>query len=353
MKIKKVFAFESIPQSVLLLDVHPSRRNKQLWRIFAKSNVDVITTVAHTTHVTQPLDRIVNARLKRMLQKLQKVPNKCSWSSDFESFVLSVEDAVDEACLGKNVRCSFANVGLEPFDPDVVLSKVPECLGEDIIRKLEVVDKCRNVFDINCKNLTDEITLQEWDEHDINIRVERNKRAKEKKLKKRMGEEDLGKLEIKKKIRKREEVDDYVGEDNNFTDDAYGGSEEGDEVSTEDDDKEMVEEDNLTKGEELLIGTGKEVHFIMLKTDAVPNFEDIETNDLFTTIEELENYRIKEEVNKITRQKELQKNYKEYQEKILRTSTTSSQNLQSNEEESKGKEEFTKIITPCKKQKKN
>jgi hypothetical protein len=349
MKIKKVFEFESVPQSVLFLDAHPSRRNKQLWRIFAKSSVDVITTVAHTTHVTQPLDRIVNARLKRMLQKLQKVPNKCSWSSEFESFVLSVEDALDEACLGKNIRCSFANVGLEPFDPEVVLSKVPECLGEDVIKKLEVVESCRNVFDINCKNLTDEITLQEWDEHDVNIKIERNKRAREKKLKKKIGEEDHDKLEIKKRKRKRKKVDDDI--DNNFAEGVYGDSEEKDEVSAEDDEMEMIEEDNLTKGEELLIGTGKEVHFIMLKADAVPNYEDTETNDLFAKLEELENSRIKEEVNKITRQKELQKIYKEYQEKTLQTSTTT-QSLPSNgEEDSQKKDESTKNIALFKKQK--
>lgn len=123
---------DELPQAVIFVDAHPSRRNFELMNAAKNAKIDVITTPAHTTHLTQALDCVVNARLKRLLQN---VTNK-DGSENFEAFLWSLEDAIEEACLGKNIRKSFRACGLVPFDPEVVLRRVPDKLALEVVEKI-------------------------------------------------------------------------------------------------------------------------------------------------------------------------------------------------------------------------
>jgi hypothetical protein len=123
---------------------------------------------------------VVNARLKHLLQHARRIPGKREWDTELELFLYSVEDAVEEACLGKNIRKSFSLCGLEPFDPEQVLKKVPETLSEEVTQRLKESSRgSRNLFDINCKCLTDNDVLHDWEQHDAEILVSRKKKTQQ------------------------------------------------------------------------------------------------------------------------------------------------------------------------------
>ncbi|KAH7831196.1 uncharacterized protein MONOS_15564 [Monocercomonoides exilis] len=61
-------------QCLLLIDSHISRADPTIWREFKKENVDVVTFVHHSTHISQPLDQGTFAVLKPEMSSQVEVP---------------------------------------------------------------------------------------------------------------------------------------------------------------------------------------------------------------------------------------------------------------------------------------
>lgn len=264
--------------AVIFLDGHSSRRNKQLWDDSRKLHIHAISSIAHSTHLTQALDRVVNARLKRLLQNARAVPTKSNWKTDFEAFVLSVEDAIEESCLGKNIRSSFEKCGIVPYNPDCVLKEIPENLDPEIIEKYKTKERKINLFEINCKCLTDKETLKEWENHEKNRKRQKNSNQRWCEKLDDFSNTNINANFLKVK-RKRESGSREISDDSSFSD----GECDDDELQP------------LSKKEKDLLGSGREEHFIMFQSEMNEDPIGEIRKDISVKIEELEQLRMKKE----------------------------------------------------------
>jgi hypothetical protein len=154
--IERQTAFQEsgdIPRALLFLDGHSSRLQVEIWKRCSEAKVDVVVLPAHTSHLTQPLDNGVNASFKRHLAKCESIPKKREMGTKAEFFFQSLEDAVDLAMDCLTVRSSFEKTGICPYDPDLVLNKLPD-------KRDPVEQKRRSSIQISGQHITDERFLK-------------------------------------------------------------------------------------------------------------------------------------------------------------------------------------------------
>jgi hypothetical protein len=107
------------------LDGHTSRVAPVLWEKFAAARIDVLCLPAHSSHLLQPLDKFVNARLKQELRHVGKFPGKRSWGTELLPFLRQLRTAFHKAHEPATILRSFEATGLLPFNPGAVLSSLP------------------------------------------------------------------------------------------------------------------------------------------------------------------------------------------------------------------------------------
>lgn len=98
-----------------------------------ENNISFVFLPANSTHITQPLDVAVFRPIKGAWRKIveeYKTRNPTSTSLEKSAFpgLLKrlIEDLTESGALERNVKAGFAATGICPFDPDKVLSKLPD-----------------------------------------------------------------------------------------------------------------------------------------------------------------------------------------------------------------------------------
>ena len=113
-------------RAVLILDSHPSRKAPSALKMLKSNNIDVITLVAHTSGVAQPLDvaifgglkTILARKYRKLLLKTQKKKKKDSFTKQQKRICMT--DAFlhswDAAATSLNILSGFEATGIYPLD---------------------------------------------------------------------------------------------------------------------------------------------------------------------------------------------------------------------------------------------
>ncbi|KAH7825189.1 uncharacterized protein MONOS_1999 [Monocercomonoides exilis] len=147
----------------LFVDSHISRANPIIWRKFMESNVDVITFVPHTTHISQPLDRGVFAVLKSVLNSSIEIPQSSTASSNRKALADILPQALHSAFAQSVIKNAFDASGVLFRSSGPVSNKLPKHSSFPL-------PSYSNRFDFYGKLLTNEDFLEKWEE-DIFIRT--------------------------------------------------------------------------------------------------------------------------------------------------------------------------------------
>lgn len=128
--LKKQRKYSSNQRSLLFLDGHVTRNNKELMKKFRDAKIDVIIFPPHLTHLMQPFDTTVARPLKQALKRLaNEILSVCSPEQQtITSFlrlaqVIGIIDAVRASTLITNCKIAFKCCGLFPRDQNEVLVK--------------------------------------------------------------------------------------------------------------------------------------------------------------------------------------------------------------------------------------
>ncbi|KAH7831232.1 putative DDE superfamily endonuclease [Monocercomonoides exilis] len=140
---------------LLLLDSHSSRAQPDIWQKFADNNIDVVTFIPHSSHITQPLDRGVFAVLKKCINSLYSVPPDSTISLRREAISNVLPQALQTALLPATVVSSFKKSGVLSNEWHSVLSTLPK-------EPSVTLKKRTHRFDFYGKIITEQKFLEEW-----------------------------------------------------------------------------------------------------------------------------------------------------------------------------------------------
>ena len=106
---------------VLLLDGHYSHLDVDVLFTAAMNRVVVVCMLAHATHIVQPNDRTVNRAFKDNLDHL--IASFASNNMEVENFDIAhmSEKALEMPNVRKGIVSSFRQVGIYPFDREIVI----------------------------------------------------------------------------------------------------------------------------------------------------------------------------------------------------------------------------------------
>lgn len=127
---------------VVIGDNLASHFSPEVVRLAVDNNIYFTTLAPSSTHMLQPLDVGVYGPLKKQWRKVLdkwRQESRKRGSIPKEQFPLLLQKLMDAIApnIKKNLQSSFRATGLYPFDPEVVLRKLPSENGEDSARILD------------------------------------------------------------------------------------------------------------------------------------------------------------------------------------------------------------------------
>ncbi|KAH7814977.1 uncharacterized protein MONOS_16540 [Monocercomonoides exilis] len=158
---------------LLLLDSHSSRAQPDIWQKFADNNIDVVTFIPHSSHITQPLDRGVFVVFQICINSLYSVPPDSSISLRREEISNVLPQALQTALLPATVVSSFKKSGL--------LSNEWHSVQSTLLKEPLVTLKKRTLrFDFFGEIITEQKFLEEWKkEKEMKEDMKRKEKKKE------------------------------------------------------------------------------------------------------------------------------------------------------------------------------
>lgn len=171
-KIKKKRDLED-QKSVLFLDAHSSRLNPEAIKLLQENNIMMVTFPAHSSHILQMLDLVINPVFKRNLRSYWNAYNRklvyklegenkeeieaCKTEQDRFVLISAVIDAYASSATIMNCKSAFMASGVLPFNPD-------KPLNNERLSKTKIIVKKKKKYkrlSINSKIVTQEHVLQE------------------------------------------------------------------------------------------------------------------------------------------------------------------------------------------------
>ncbi|KAH7823505.1 putative DDE superfamily endonuclease [Monocercomonoides exilis] len=122
---KRIELHGSEASALIIMDGHSSRLCWPVITWCREHSIEIIILPSHTAHLTQPLDRYVLAQFKKRLNSSFHPPTESGISSYRKALVPALADAVSAALECRTIKKSFYACGIEPFDPSVVLDRLP------------------------------------------------------------------------------------------------------------------------------------------------------------------------------------------------------------------------------------
>ncbi|KAH7823664.1 uncharacterized protein MONOS_14243 [Monocercomonoides exilis] len=111
---------------LLFMDSLAAHLSRNIIQCAKDNRVDLCFPPSHTSHLVQPLDLYVNANFKNSLRITDYETHEPNASSARRNFVLKLRTALYAAFSPSTITASFRDAGIWPFNPDIVLSKLPE-----------------------------------------------------------------------------------------------------------------------------------------------------------------------------------------------------------------------------------
>ncbi|KAH7819396.1 putative DDE superfamily endonuclease [Monocercomonoides exilis] len=143
---------------LLLIDFHVSHADPTIWREFKKENVDVVTFVPHSTHITQPLDRGVFAVLKSEMSSQFEAPSSTSSTAKRITLAEALQQAIHLALSPSVIKRAIKCSGVLKDSSGPVLMKLPQSSTYPLPFHI-------NRFDFYGKEITEEKFLNEWEDY--------------------------------------------------------------------------------------------------------------------------------------------------------------------------------------------
>ncbi|KAH7822586.1 uncharacterized protein MONOS_7864 [Monocercomonoides exilis] len=110
----------------LFMDSLAAHLSRNIIQCAKDNRIDLCFPSSHTSHLVQPLDLYVNTNFKNSLRITDYETHESNASSARRNFVLKLRTALHAAFSPSTITASFRDAGIWPFNPDVVLSKLPE-----------------------------------------------------------------------------------------------------------------------------------------------------------------------------------------------------------------------------------
>ncbi|KAH7832748.1 uncharacterized protein MONOS_12811 [Monocercomonoides exilis] len=142
---------------LLQIDPHISRADPTIWREFKKENVDVVTFIPHCTHICQPLDRGVFSVLKSEMSSQFEAPSSSSSAAKRTALVEAQQQSIHSALSPSVIIRAFKYSGGLKDSSGPVLMKLP-------LSSTYPLPSYKNRFDFDGKEITEEKSLNEWDD---------------------------------------------------------------------------------------------------------------------------------------------------------------------------------------------
>jgi hypothetical protein len=145
---------------LLLLDSHSSRSNPNLWKRFQEAQIDVLTLVSHSSHLTQPLDCGIFAVFKKTLNSKYSIPTDTAVKSYREALAAALPDALATATMTTTIKSAFERSGVLSHQSHRLLSLLPDKPSlPPFIKQPPIQAKGFNFYG---KLITDDSFLQSW-----------------------------------------------------------------------------------------------------------------------------------------------------------------------------------------------
>jgi hypothetical protein len=136
-------------RGLLLWDGHLSRADPDSLQRLRNINVDVITIMAHTSHVAQPLDLVIFGKFKNCLTDLGRSTITQDLSEKRKFMVTTSLKSLHQALYPDYIISSFAKAGIVPSDHCVVLSDPRLCSSHLYLEQLSTTKRTRSGIDIS------------------------------------------------------------------------------------------------------------------------------------------------------------------------------------------------------------
>ncbi|KAH7820310.1 uncharacterized protein MONOS_6284 [Monocercomonoides exilis] len=150
--------------ALIIMDGHSSRLCWPVMSWCCTHSIEIAILPSHSTHLTQPLDRYVFARFKKSLYSSFKPPTESGVSASRKALIPALADAVSAALDPRTIRKSSYACGIEPFDPSVVLDRLPNQLS--IAKTSSLTSSCTFSEIMNKKVITSDEFVEENDTHE-------------------------------------------------------------------------------------------------------------------------------------------------------------------------------------------
>ncbi|KAJ6249220.1 tigger transposable element-derived protein [Anaeramoeba flamelloides] len=136
---------------LLVLDGHSSRLDLDSLESLAKANIQVAVIPAHSSHITQPLDRTTFSVFKNHLRK-------STLETKLEKNLETILDCLQKSLTIKTIKSGFSRAGIYPLD----FEKIEEIADSNIIEQThsKPVRKKRKTIKISGKIITSEKFLK-------------------------------------------------------------------------------------------------------------------------------------------------------------------------------------------------
>ncbi|KAJ6238937.1 tigger transposable element-derived protein [Anaeramoeba flamelloides] len=136
---------------LLVLDGHSSRLDLDSLESLSKANIQVAVIPAHSSHITQPLDRTTFSVFKNHLRK-------STLETKLEKNLETILDCLQNSLTIKTIKSGFSRAGIYPLD----FEKIEEIADSNIIEQThsKPVRKKRKTIKISGKIITSEKFLK-------------------------------------------------------------------------------------------------------------------------------------------------------------------------------------------------
>jgi hypothetical protein len=115
----------------LILDSHESRADSAALRYLRDNRIVVISLPAHSSHILQPLDLVINGAFKNNLKKGLRLPANATREQKRDILLDALVDAAHLGISPTKIKNAFSRAGIEPFNPKIglghpsVISRAP------------------------------------------------------------------------------------------------------------------------------------------------------------------------------------------------------------------------------------
>ncbi|KAK2940912.1 hypothetical protein BLNAU_24178 [Blattamonas nauphoetae] len=147
-------------RALLIFDGHSSRMDRKLWEELGGHGIDSLCLPSNTSSLTQPLDHAPNASFKAALDQVVGMPKKSRRSAEFVDWVIQIQSAARKALSWNLISSAFKHTGIEPFNPDIILSTLPQ---------LDPPTRTRRYLSLSSRQLNSYEMQTEWVLYDAKL----------------------------------------------------------------------------------------------------------------------------------------------------------------------------------------